>query len=137
MTQYHSSDIRNFAIVGHGSSGKTSIAEAILKLGGEINRMGTIEAGSTVSDYHEGEKERQISIHATPLHLEWAKTKFNIISIDNYSSGFKKNHIKSKRIKYIKGDTKNIFYLLSKKLKLIYLKEKAKDMDLLLRRLKI
>ena len=84
MTQYHSSDIRNFAIVGHGSSGKTSIAEAILKLGGEINRMGTIEAGSTVSDYHEGEKERQISIHATPLHLEWAKTKFNIIDSPGY-----------------------------------------------------
>ena len=59
MKQYRSSDIRNFAIVGHGSSGKTSLAEAFLKLGGEINRMGTIESGSTVSDYHEGEKERQ------------------------------------------------------------------------------
>ena len=40
------------------------------------------------------------------------KTKFKIISIDNYSSGFKKNHIKNKRIKYINGDTKNIFQLL-------------------------
>ena len=36
------------------------------------------------------------------------KTKFNIISLDNYSSGFKKNHIKNKRIKYVKGETKNI-----------------------------
>ena len=36
------------------------------------------------------------------------KTKFNIISLDNYSSGFKKNHIKNKRIKYLKGETKNI-----------------------------
>ena len=79
MKQYRSSDIRNFAIVGHGSSGKTSLAEAFLKLGGEINRMGTIESGSTVSDYHEGEKERQISIHAAPLHMEWEKTKFNIV----------------------------------------------------------
>ena len=84
MKQYHSSDIRNFAIVGHGSSGKTSLAEAILKLGGEINRMGTIELGSTVSDYHEGEKERQISIHATPLHMEWGKTKFNIVDSPGY-----------------------------------------------------
>tara|TARA_B110000003_G_scaffold267111_1_gene294963 strand:+ start:63 stop:944 length:882 start_codon:yes stop_codon:yes gene_type:complete len=40
------------------------------------------------------------------------KTKFKIISIDNYSSGFKKNHIKNKRIKYINGDTKNIFQIL-------------------------
>ncbi len=36
------------------------------------------------------------------------KTKFRIISIDNYSSGFKKNHIKDKRVKYLKGHTKNI-----------------------------
>ena len=36
------------------------------------------------------------------------KTNFKIISLDNYSSGFKKNHIKNTRIKYIKGDTKNI-----------------------------
>ena len=40
------------------------------------------------------------------------KTKFNIISLDNYSTGTKKNHIKNKKIKYIKGDTKNIFQLI-------------------------
>ena len=42
------------------------------------------------------------------------KTKFNIISIDNYTSGFKKNHIKSHRIKYLKGDTCDIAKLLKK-----------------------
>ena len=41
------------------------------------------------------------------------RTKFNIISLDNYSSGFKKNHIKNKRIKYLKGDTKNINILIN------------------------
>ena len=40
------------------------------------------------------------------------KTKFNIISIDNYSSGHKRNHIKSKRVKYLRGHTKNISQLL-------------------------
>ena len=40
------------------------------------------------------------------------KTKFNIISLDNYSSGSKKNHISNSRIKYINGDTKNIFKIL-------------------------
>ena len=49
------------------------------------------------------------------INLLLKKTKFKIISIDNYSSGFKKNHIKSKRINYIKGDTKNIFALLKNK----------------------
>ena len=43
------------------------------------------------------------------------KTNFNIISIDNYSSGLKKNHILNSRAKYIKGDTKNISRILSKK----------------------
>ena len=42
------------------------------------------------------------------------RTNFNIISIDNYSSGNKKNHIKSKRVKYFKGHTKNISQLLKK-----------------------
>ena len=47
------------------------------------------------------------------------KTKFNIISIDNYSSGIKKNEIKNKKIKYIKGETKNISNLLKKQKKFI------------------
>ena len=41
------------------------------------------------------------------------KTKFNIISLDNYSTGSKKNKIKNKRIKYIKSDTKNISKILN------------------------
>ena len=85
MKQYQSSDIRNFAIVGHGDSGKTCLAEAMLNLGGEINRLGTIEDGSTTSDYHPGEKARQISIHATPLHMEWMGKKFNLIDTPGYS----------------------------------------------------
>ena len=48
------------------------------------------------------------------INLLIKKTSCNIISIDNYSSGSKKNHIKSKRVKYIKGDTKNIFHLIKK-----------------------
>ena len=50
------------------------------------------------------------------------KTKYKIISLDNYSSGNKKNHIKDKRIKYIKGDTLNIEYENKKLIKI--LKEK-------------
>tara|TARA_Y100000996_G_scaffold350008_1_gene288904 strand:+ start:768 stop:1004 length:237 start_codon:yes stop_codon:yes gene_type:complete len=48
------------------------------------------------------------------INLLIKKTKFKLISIDNYSSGSKKNHIKSNRVKYIKGETKNIFQLLKK-----------------------
>jgi elongation factor G len=85
MKQYDTGDLRNLAIVGHGASGKTTLVEAMLALGKEINRMGTIETGTTVSDYHPGEKERQISIHSTPLHMEWDQKKFNIIDAPGYS----------------------------------------------------
>ena len=85
MKQFLASDIRNFAIVGHGASGKTCLAEAMLKIGGEINRLGTIEDGSTTSDYHPGEKSRQISIHSSPLHMEWMDKKFNMIDTPGYS----------------------------------------------------
>ena len=85
MKQFVASDIRNFAIVGHGASGKTCLAEAMLKIGGEINRLGAIEDGSTTSDYHPGEKSRQISIHSTPLHMEWMDKKFNMIDTPGYS----------------------------------------------------
>ena len=85
MKSFHSSDIRNFAIVGHGSSGKTSLSEALLKISGEITRIGNVEDGSTVSDYHPAEKSRQISIHSTPLHMEWEGKKFNILDTPGYS----------------------------------------------------
>ena len=85
MKDYAAKDIRNFAIVGHGATGKTTLAEAMLVCGKEINRMGTIEAGNTVSDFDSAEKERQISIHATPLHMEWHGTKFNMIDAPGYS----------------------------------------------------
>jgi len=85
MKKYSSSDIRNFAIVGHGTTGKTTLAEAMLVCGKEINRMGTVEAGNTVSDFSPGEKDRQISIHAVPLHMEWQGTKFNMIDAPGYS----------------------------------------------------
>ena len=84
MKHYKSSQIRNFAILGHGSSGKTSLSESMLKMGGKVSRIGTIENGSTVSDYHPGEKARKISIHSTPLHMEWKGNKFNIIDTPGY-----------------------------------------------------
>ena len=49
------------------------------------------------------------------IELLIKKTNFNIISIDNYSSGYKKNHIKSKKVKYLRGHTKNISKILFKK----------------------
>ena len=85
MKQYATADIRNFSLVGHGASGKTCLSEAMLYCNGQINRMGTIDAGNTVSDYHPGEQKRQISIHSTPMVTEWNDKKFNLIDTPGYS----------------------------------------------------
>jgi elongation factor G len=85
MKEYKPADIRNFAIVGHASSGKTMLSEAMLACAGVINRMGTIAAGSTVSDYHDNEQERQISVSATLMHTEWLGKKFNILDCPGYA----------------------------------------------------
>jgi len=84
MKTYQPADLRNFAVVGHASSGKTMLSEAMLMCGGVINRMGRIADGSTVSDYHVSEKNRKISVSASLLHTEWAGKKFNIIDTPGY-----------------------------------------------------
>jgi len=85
MKEYQAADIRNFAVVGHATSGKTMLCEAMLACAGVINRMGSIAAGSTVSDYHVSEINRQISVQASLLHLEWLDKKFNIIDCPGYA----------------------------------------------------
>jgi len=84
MKEYHAADIRNFAIVGHASSGKTMLSEAMLVCSGVINRLGTIANGTTVSDYHVSEQQRHISVQASLLHTEWLDKKFNIIDTPGY-----------------------------------------------------
>src|SRR5207248_5150465 len=71
--------IRNVAVVGHRGTGKTSLVEALLFQAGATNRLGTVEAGSTVSDWDEDEQKRQMSLAATICHLEWQERKINLI----------------------------------------------------------
>jgi len=84
METHQPGDIRNFAIVGHASSGKTMLAEAMLACSGVISRMGRIAEGTTVSDYHVSEKQRQISVQTSFLHTEWQGKKFNILDTPGY-----------------------------------------------------
>ncbi len=84
MKEYKSGDIRNLAVVGHGACGKTILSEAMLANGGIVNRIGSIENGSTVSDYHPDEHSRQISMHSTALHIEWNEKKINFIDAPGY-----------------------------------------------------
>src|SRR5215831_8094895 len=85
MKDHQAADIRNFAIVGHASAGKTMLSEAMLATAGVINRMGSIAAGSTVSDYHDSEQQRQISVSTTLMHLDWLGKKFNPLDSPGYA----------------------------------------------------
>lgn len=77
--------IRNIALIGHGGSGKTMAAELMLFNSGATNRIGKIEEGSTVSDYHADEIERRISINSSVMHCDWQGTKINILDSPGYS----------------------------------------------------
>jgi elongation factor G len=79
MKDFRAPEIRNLAVTGHASTGKTLLCEAMLVCAGKITRAGTIEQGNTVSDFHADEKEHQQSIHATVIAEEWLGRELNII----------------------------------------------------------
>lgn len=72
-------DIRNVAICGHGGTGKTSLVEQMMFLGGAISKAESIESGRTVSDFHEDEIEHKISIYASLMNLPWKGVRINIL----------------------------------------------------------
>jgi elongation factor G len=71
--------IRNVAVVGHRGVGKTSLVEAMLFQAGAVNRLGTIEAGSTTGDWDDDEQRRQMSLQASLTHLDWQERKINLV----------------------------------------------------------
>src|SRR6266705_5218295 len=77
-------DLRNCAIAGHASSGKTTLTEAMLACAGVIGRMGNIAQGTTVSDYHVSERQHQISTQTSLLHCTWMSKKLNILDTPGY-----------------------------------------------------
>jgi len=72
-------DIRNIVLLGHASSGKTSLAESILHKTGATNRLGSVDDKTSVCDYYDEEKEHQHSIQSSVIHVEHASKFFNII----------------------------------------------------------
>ena len=79
MPAVESGKIRNVAVTGHRGTGKTSLVEAMLFQAGAVNRLGTIEQGSTVGDWDEDEQRRQMTISASLCHVEWQGRKINLI----------------------------------------------------------
>jgi elongation factor G len=84
MKSYDAHHIRNVALLGHGGAGKTTLAEAMLFESGEIPRRGTIEDGTTASDFHDVEQQRRSSVYSSVLFAEWRDYKINIIDTPGY-----------------------------------------------------
>jgi len=84
MKTYPIDKIRNVALVGHGGTGKTSLAEAMLFASGAIGRMGRVDDGSSTGDFDQDEIQRRMSINSSVLPCEWKNTKINFIDTPGY-----------------------------------------------------
>ncbi len=78
--------IRNIALVGHRGTGKTSLFEALLFDAGAITRLGSVADGTTVSDWDDDEKKRQMSLSAGLAHVDRDGLSFNLIDTPGDSS---------------------------------------------------
>lgn len=84
MNIYTTDKIRNVVLLGHGGSGKTSLAEAFGYLSGITSRMGKVDDGNTLSDYSKEEQKRHFSISTSVIPIEWEGYKINIIDTPGY-----------------------------------------------------
>lgn len=85
MRVYNSDHIRNVTIAGHQGSGKTTLVESLLYHSGAITRMGSVDEGTTVSDWTEDERERNISIYTSLIPVEVADHKVNILDTPGFT----------------------------------------------------
>ncbi len=85
MKEYKTEQIRNVVLLGHGATGKTSLAEAALFLSGGTTRLGKVEDGTTTSDFEPDEVKRKISLSLALVPCEWSGHKINIIDTPGYS----------------------------------------------------
>lgn len=84
MNIYTTDKIRNVVLLGHGGSGKTSLAESMAYLSGVTSRMGKVTDGNTISDYTKEEEKRQFSINTSVIPIEWEGVKINILDTPGY-----------------------------------------------------
>jgi elongation factor G len=85
MKSYPPAKIRNVALVGHGGSGKTTLAEAMLLCSGATTRAGRVEDGSAVTDFEPEEHTHHMSTSLALAALEWKGHKVNVLDAPGYA----------------------------------------------------
>ncbi len=84
MEVYKTDQLRNVALIGHSSSGKTTLAEAMLFNTGATSRRGRVEDGTTVSDWDDEAIRRKISVSASVVPCEWQGHKLNVLDTPGF-----------------------------------------------------
>ncbi len=85
MKVYEGSEIRNVALIGHGHSGKTSLAAGMLYAAGASNRLTRVDEGNTVTDFDEEEISRKMTISTGLAYVEWKKAKINLLDTPGFN----------------------------------------------------
>jgi len=85
MKEYTTENIRNIALVSHGSGGKTMLAEAFLHVTGATTRLGKIDDGTTVSDFDDEEIRRKLSLSTAVIPVEYQNCKINLLDTPGYT----------------------------------------------------
>src|SRR3954465_10438786 len=84
MANHRVEDIRNIALAGHGASGKTTLADALLFQAKAVDRQGSVDDGTSVSDFDEEEHKRHFSIDTRVLHLDYQGKRINLLDTPGY-----------------------------------------------------
>src|SRR5436190_13975083 len=84
MAKHSIDDIRNVALVGHGGIGKTTLADALLFHAKAVDRKGSVDDGSSISDFDEEEKKRKFSIDTSVLHLDHKGKRVHLLDTPGY-----------------------------------------------------
>ena len=85
MKVYEGADIRNVGLIGHGNSGKTSLAAGLLYTAGSTNRLTRVDEGNTITDFDDDEIQRKITISTAVATVEWNKKKINLLDTPGFN----------------------------------------------------
>jgi elongation factor G len=82
---YEGSEVRNVALIGHGHSGKTSLAAGMLYTSGAGSRLTRVDEGNTVTDFDDEEIQRKLTVSTALAYVEWKKRKVNLLDTPGFN----------------------------------------------------